>query len=121
MLGIEIREALTVVDGFANDEHGGEGEVVVVDNASKVLQLTTIDFLVGPCQVVAGGNGRVLRIFHQKFPLHIIHDSGREEDAHRALALGQKMQLFFLGHRGTTLATRQDDGLCALRDGKLAP
>ena len=69
--------------------------------------------------MVAGSDRCVLRIFHQQLPLHIIDNGGREEDAHGALALGQQVQLFLFGHRSPPLASRQDDGLCALRDSEL--
>ena len=72
VLGVEFGKALTIVDGLAHDEHGGEGEVVVVNNLRKVLELATIDFLIGPRKMIAGGNGRVLRIFLKQFALHIV-------------------------------------------------
>ena len=37
VLVVEGGEALAVVDGLAHDEHGGEGEVVVVDDTGKVF------------------------------------------------------------------------------------
>ena len=41
------------VDGLANDEHRCEGEVVVVDNLGKVLELSSIDFLIRPYEAIA--------------------------------------------------------------------
>ena len=63
--------------------------MVVVNNLRKVFQLAAIDALVGPRQMVAGSNGRVLRIFLQELALDVVDNSGRKEDAHRALAAGQ--------------------------------
>ena len=91
VLGVEFAKALTIVDGLAYDEHSGEGEVVVVDNLGEVFEHTTIDLLVWPCEMVAGGNGRVLGIFLQQLALHIVNNGGREEDAHRRLALGEQV------------------------------
>ena len=93
--------------------------MIVVNYLRKVFQLTTVDFLVGPRQMVAGSNRCILRIFLKQFALYVIDDSRAEENAHRALAASQQMQLFLLWHRRTAFATRQDDGLCALRNGKL--
>ena len=76
MLGVELGKALTVVDGLADDKHCGEGEVVVVNNLRKVLQLATIDLLIGPGKMIAGCNGRVLRIFLKEFALDIVNNSG---------------------------------------------
>lgn len=72
VLVVECREALAVVDGLANDEHRGEGEMVVVDNLGQVFEYTAIDALVGPGEMVTGGNGCVLRVFHEELALHII-------------------------------------------------
>ena len=60
-----------------------------MDNLGQILQHATIDALVGPGEVVAGGYGSVLRILHEQFPLHVIHDGSTQENAHRALALGE--------------------------------
>ena len=38
VLVVEGGKASAVVDGLAYDEHGGEGEVVVVDNLCEVFQ-----------------------------------------------------------------------------------
>ena len=116
---IELGKSRTIIDGLANHEHGGEGEVVVVDDFGEVFQLAAIDALVGPGEMIAGRNGGVLGIFLQQFALHVVDDGSRKEDAHGALATGQQVQLFFLGHGSATLATRQDDGLGALGNGKL--
>lgn len=82
MTVIEGRESLAVVNGFANNKHRCQGEVVLMYNTGKILELAAVDTLVGPCEVVAGCNGCVLRIFHQEFALDFIHNSGTEEDAH---------------------------------------
>ena len=64
VLGVELAKALTIVDGLAYDEHGGEGEVVVVDDLGEIFEYTTIDLLVRPCKMIAGSNGSILWIFH---------------------------------------------------------
>ena len=120
VLGVELAEAASIVDGLAYDEHRGEGEVVVVDDLCEVFQLATIDLLVWPSQMIAGGNGRILRVFLQEFTLNIIDNGCREEDAHRTLTLGQQMQLLFLWHRSPSLTTSEDDGLTTLRNRELA-
>ena len=74
MLGIELRESLTVVDSLAYDEHGGEGEMMVVDDFGEVFQLAAIDALVGPGEMIAGRNGGVLGILLKEFALHIVDD-----------------------------------------------
>ena len=63
MLVVKGREALAVVNGLADDKHRSEGEVVVVNDLGKVLEYASIYFLVGPRQMVAGGDGGVGRIF----------------------------------------------------------
>jgi hypothetical protein len=60
-----------------------------MNNLCEVFQHTTIDVLVGPCQMVAGSNGSILWVFLQEFALHIIDNGGREEDTHGALTLGE--------------------------------
>ena len=119
VLVIKFGESLPVVDGFAHDKHGGEGELVVVNYLCEVFQLAAINLLVGPGEVVAGCDGRVLGIFLQQFSLHVIHNSGREEDAHRALAASQQVELLLLGHWRTSFATGKDDSLCAFGNGEL--
>ena len=106
-------------DGLADDEHGGEGEVVVVDDVGEIFQLAAVDVLVGPRQVVAGCDGSVLGIFHEQLALHVVDDGGREEDAHRGLATGQQVELLLLGHGGTALTSGEDDGLRAFGDSEL--
>ena len=120
VLVVEGRETLAVVDGLANDEHRGKGEMVVVDNLGQVFELTAIDALVGPGEMITGGNGGVLWVLLKQFSLHIVDNRCGEENAHRRLATGQQMQLFFLGHRRTAFTTRQDNRLASLRDGELA-
>ena len=92
-----------------------------MDYLCQILQHAAIYPLVGPGEVVAGGNGCVLGILHEQFPLHVIDNGGAQEDAHRALALGQQVQLLLLGHGRATLTTGEDDSLGALGDGELAP
>ena len=65
-----------MVDSLSNHEHRGEGEMVVVNNLRKVFQLAAIDALVGPRQMVAGSNGRVLRILLQEFALDVVDNGG---------------------------------------------
>ena len=120
VLGVEFAEAASIVDGLAYDEHGGEGEVVVVDNLGEIFEYTTIDLLVRPCEMITGSDGGILWVFLKEFTLHIVDDGGREEDAHRALAASQKMKLFFFWHGGTAFATSEDDGLTTLRNRELA-
>ena len=65
---------MAVVDGLAHDEHCGESEMIVVDDLGKVFELTTIDLLVWPREMITGSHGRVLRILLKQFALHIIDD-----------------------------------------------
>ena len=64
VLRVKLGEAAAVVDGLTYDEHRGERQVVVVNNLRKILELTAIDLLIGPRQVIAGSDGCVLWIFH---------------------------------------------------------
>ena len=57
-----------------------------MDYLGKVFQNAAINLLVGPRQVVAGGNRRVLGVFLEELLLDIVDDGGTEEDAHGALA-----------------------------------
>ena len=120
VLGVKFGETLAIVDGLAHDEHRGESQFVVVDNLGEVFQLASIDLLVWPCEVIAGSHGGVLWILLKQFALDIVHNGGREEDTHRALTLGQQMQLFFFWHRGAPFTSRQDNRLTALRNRELA-
>ena len=70
--------------------------------------------------MIAGSNGRVLRIFLKQFALHVVDNRCRKEDAHRRLAACQEMELFLLGHGSTAFATCEDNGLTTLRNRKLA-
>ena len=120
VLGIELGKAAAIVDGLADNEHGGEGEMVVVDNLGEVFEDSAIDLLVRPREMIAGGNGCILGIFLKEFALDIIDDGGAEEDAHRALATSQQMQLFFLRHGCAALATGENNRLATLRNRELA-
>ena len=120
VLGVKRREALAIVDGLAHDEHRGESQLVVVDNLRQVLELATIDLLVRPCEMIAGGYGGILWVLLKQFTLHIVDDRGTEEDTHRALTLGEQVELFFLRHRCATFASCQDNRLTALRNRELA-
>ena len=120
VLGVELAEAASIVDGLTYDEHGGEGEVVVVDDLGEIFEHTTIDLLVWPCEMITGGDGGILWVFLKEFALYIVDNGGREEDAHRALAASQKMKLLFFWHGGTAFATSKDDGLATLRNCELA-
>ena len=111
---------MSVVDGFAYDEHGGQGEMVVMHDFSEVFKFPTIDFLVRPCEMVASSNGCVFGIFLKEFALHIIHNSSREENAHGALASGEEVQLLFLWHGGATFTTGENDGLSTFGNRELA-
>ena len=117
---VEFGETLTVVDGFAHDEHSGQRQVMVVNDFGEVLELTTIDFLVRPCEVVACCDRCVGRVFLQEFSLYVIHNGGAEEDAHGALTLGEKVQLLFLWHGGSPFATGENDGLSTFGNRELA-
>lgn len=89
VLGVKRREALAVVDGLAHYEHRGQRELIVVDNLGEVFQLATIDLLVWPCEMIAGGNGSVLWVFLKEFTLHIVNNGCRQEDTHGALTTSQ--------------------------------
>ena len=82
---VEGRETCAIVNGLAHDKHGGEGEVVVVNNLCEVFEYAAIDLLIGPGQMIAGSNGGVLRVFLKQLALHIIDDGSREEDTHGRL------------------------------------
>ena len=111
---------MSVVDGFAYDEHGGQGEMVVMHDFSEVFKFPSVDVLVRPCEMVASSNGCVFGIFLQEFSLYVIHNGGTEEDAHGALALGEKVQLLFLWHGGSPFATGENDGLSTFGNRELA-
>ena len=85
VLGVELGEALAIVDGLAYDEHRGESEMIVVNYFSEVFQFAAIDLLIRPCEMIAGCNGGILWILLKQFTLDIINDRGREENAHRGL------------------------------------
>ena len=89
MLIVQFGLSLTIVDGFAHDEHGGKGEVVFMDYLRQILQDAAIDFLVGPGKVVTSCDRRVLGVFLQEFVLHIINYGSRKEDAHGTLTSGK--------------------------------
>ena len=74
VLGVELAEPLTIIDGLAHDEHRGEGEVVVVDNLRKVFEDSSINLLVRPRQMIAGSNGGVFWVLLKQFALHIINN-----------------------------------------------
>ena len=93
--------------------------MVVVDDAGEVSEDTTVDALVGPGEVIAGGDGGVLGILRQQLALHIVDDGGGEEDAHGALGACQEVELLLVGHGCAALATGEDDGLATLGDGEL--
>ena len=63
VLVVEFRQVLAIVNGIAYHQHGGQCEVVVVDNTCQVFQFPAIDALVGPSEMIAGSHGRVFRIF----------------------------------------------------------
>ena len=74
VLGVEFAEAASIVDGLAYDEHGGEGEVVVVDNLGEVFEHTTIDLLIWPCEMITGIDWRILWVLCLVFPRpHVGH------------------------------------------------
>ena len=74
MFVVKGGETFAIVNGLTYDKHGGEGEVVVVDNLRKVFEDTAIDALVWPREMIAGSNRGILWIFHQEFTLHVIDD-----------------------------------------------
>ena len=57
MLVVKLGEALPVAEGFADDEHGSEREVIIMHDAGEILQLAAVDLLVGPSEAVASGDG----------------------------------------------------------------
>ena len=59
---VEVGQTTAIVDGLTYDEHRGEGEMVVMDDLGEVFELTTIDFLVWPREMITGSHGRVLWI-----------------------------------------------------------
>ena len=119
MFVVEFRETLSVSDGVANDNHGGEGEMVIVNDACEVAQHAAVDALVGPCQVIAGCDGCFLGVFHEQFVLDVVDDGSAEEDAHGRLAACQKVELFFFGHGRPAFPSCENDGLCAFGYGEL--
>ena len=72
VLVVELRESLPVVDGFTDYEHGGEGEMIVVNHLGEVLQLAAINLLVGPGEVVASRHRSVLGILLEQLALYVI-------------------------------------------------
>lgn len=119
VLVVEQGSVAAVVDGLAHHNHRGESEVVVLDDAGQILELTTVDALVGPGQVVACGNGCLCRILLKELCLHIIHDAGAEEDAHRALTARQQVEFLFFWHGRASFTSGEDDGLAPFGDGEL--
>ena len=82
---------MTVVYGITHYQHCGEGEMILLHYLGQILELTAVNALVLPSEMIASGYGRLRRIFHEQFALHIIHDGGTQEDAHRALTTGQQV------------------------------
>ena len=119
VLGVELGEALAIVDGLAYDEHRGEGEMVIVDDLRQVFELAAINLLIRPCEMIASCDGGILWILLKQFTLDIIDDGGTEEDTHRALALSQQVELFFLRHGSPALPSCEDNRLATLRDREL--
>ena len=59
LMRIETREAFSVVDGIPDDQQRGQRQVVLLDNLSQVFQLTPIDPLLFPGQLVTAATGVV--------------------------------------------------------------
>ena len=94
--------------------------MVGMDDVGEIFELTAIDLLVGPSEMIAGGNWGVFWIFHQEFSLNIVNDRGGEENAHRALTASKQVELFLFWHWGATFATGKNDGLASFWDSELA-
>ena len=72
MFGIEFREALAIIYCFTDDEHRGKGEMIVMNDLCEVFELASIDFLIGPCEMITGCDGCIFWIFLKEFALDII-------------------------------------------------
>ena len=93
--------------------------MVLFDDLRQVFQLSAVDAFVLPGQFIAGGYRCGRGVMFKKFFLHLVRYACTEVDAHRALAGGQFVQLFFFGHRRTAFTTGENDGLYLFRDGEL--
>ena len=87
LMRIEAGEAFSVVDVIPDDQQRGQRQVVFLDNLSQVFQLTPIDPLLFPGQLVASGHGSSRRIGLQEFRLYLLYDACAKIDTHGALAL----------------------------------
>lgn len=44
MLVVKFRQSLPIVDGFTHDKHGGQREMIVVNDIGEVFQFSAIYF-----------------------------------------------------------------------------
>ena len=61
-LVVELAFAFTIVDGLTDNNHGGEGEMMALDNLGKVFQHATEDTLLLPGEFMTDRHGSVLGI-----------------------------------------------------------
>ena len=87
LMRIEAREALSVVDGITYDQQRGQRQVILFDNLRQVFQLTPIDPLLFPGQLVTSGHGGSGWIGLQELRLYLLYDACAQIDAHGTLAL----------------------------------
>lgn len=89
---VEEAKPLSVVDGFAHHYHGGQREVIVLEQRCQFFELSAVDALVGPREAVARRHRSVRRIATlQELLLHLVDDAGTEEDAHGRLMGGEEL------------------------------
>ena len=88
---VEFRIFTTIANGLSYYKHCGERQLIVMHYLRQIFELSPIDALIFPSQMITGSNGRVFRVFLQKFVLHIINDGCGKEDAHRTLRTGQQV------------------------------
>lgn len=119
MTGIQLGQAVTVVDGLSDDKKRVEPQTVAPDNGRKVGQHATIYTLPGPRQFVTYSHRCVGRILTEQLFLHILHYIGTQVDAHRGAGACQQMQFLGIGHRRPSLTAGQDYCLCLAGYGEL--
>ena len=85
---VELRESRTVVDGIPDDHQRGKREVVLTNYLRQLGELTAIDALLRPSELVADRHGCRGRVVNEQLPLHLLGKGGTEVDAHRALRGG---------------------------------
>ena len=99
----------------------GRASVRIADEGSAPYYYSTKGALqeIECAHGIAGGYRCGRGVMFKKFFLHLVRYACTEVDAHRALAGGQFVQLFFFGHRRTAFTTGENDGLYLFRDGEL--